>query len=222
VTQRGDESVLGFIGGTGPEGRGLALRFALAGEDVAIGSRDASRAADAAESVKQHSPRGRVTSGANAEVADRADMVFIAVPFSSHEAMLRDLAGALEGKTVVDVVVPMEFRRGRASRVEVDEGSAAQQAQAILPGSTVVGAFHTTSAEDLLVPERSLGSDVVVCADDSAAKGSVMSLVELIDGARAVDGGGLKNAAFVEGFTVLLMDINRIYRAHAAIRIVGI
>ena len=149
-------------------------------------------------------------------------MVFVAVPFSSHEAMLRDLAGALEGKTVVDVVVPMEFHRGRASRVEVEEGSAAQQAQAILPGSTVVGAFHTTSAEDLLVPGRSLDSDVVVCADDRGAKEAVMKLVEMIEGARAVDGGGLRNAAFVEGFTVLLMDINRIYRAHAAIRIVGI
>ncbi len=214
--------MLGFIGGTGPEGRGLALRFALSGEDVAIGSRDVARAASAAESVREHRPGGRVTSGANAEVADMADVVFIAVPFSSHEAMLRDLAGTLEGKTVVDVVVPMEFRRGRASRVEVDEGSAAQQAQAILPGSTVVGAFHTTSAEDLLVPGRSLGSDVVVCADDSIAKGAVMKLVEMIEGARAVDGGRLKNAAFVEGFTVLLMDINRIYRAHAAIRIVGI
>ena len=214
--------MLGFIGGTGPEGRGLALRFALAGEDVAIGSRDAARAASAAESVRDHSPRGRVTSGVNAEVADRPTWSSSRSRSRLTKPCLRDLAGALEGKTVVDVVVPMEFRRGRASRVEVDEGSAAQQAQAILPGSTVVGAFHTTSAEDLLVPERSLGSDVVVCADDRAAKGSVMSLVELIDGARAVDGGGLKNAAFVEGFTVLLMDINRIYRAHAAIRIVGI
>ena len=214
--------MLGFIGGTGPEGRGLALRFALAGEDVAIGSRDGARAESAAESVREHRPRGRVTSGVNAEVAEAADIVFIAVPFSSHEAMLRDLADALEGKTVVDVVVPMAFHKGRASRVEVEEGSATQQAQAILPGSAVVGAFHTTSAEDLLAPERSLGSDVVVCADDSAAKGAVMSLVELIDGARAVDGGGLKNAGFVEGLTVLLMDINRIYRAHAAIRIVGI
>ena len=214
--------MLGFIGGTGPEGRGLALRFALAGEDVVIGSRDGARAESAAESVREHRPRGRVTSGLNAEVAEAADTVFIAVPFSSHEAMLRNLAGALEGKTVVDVVVPMEFNKGRASRVEVEEGSATQQAQAILPGSTVVGAFHTTSAGDLLAPERSLGSDVVVCADDSAAKGAVMSLVELIDGARAVDGGGLKNAGFVEGLTVLLMDINRIYRAHAAIRIVGI
>ena len=214
--------MLGFIGGTGPEGRGLALRFALAGEDVAIGSRDAARAAGAAESVREHRPGGRVTSGANAEVADRADVVFVAVPFSSHAAMLGDLAGALEGKTVVDVVVPMEFHRGRASRVEVEEGSAAQQAQAILPGSTVVGAFHTTSAEDLLVPGRSLDSDVVVCADDRGAKEAVMKLVEMIEGARAVDGGGLRNAAFVEGFTVLLMDINRIYRAHSAIRIVGI
>ena len=213
--------MLGFIGGTGPEGRGLALRFALSGEDVAIGSRDVARAASAAESVREHRPGGRVTSGANAEVADMADVVFIAVPFSSHEAMLRDLAGTLEGKTVVDVVVPMEFRRGRASRWRLMRGRRHSRRRRFFP-ARLWWAFHTTSAEDLLVPGRSLGSDVVVCADDSVAKGAVMKLVEMIEGARAVDGGGLKNAAFVEGFTVLLMDINRIYRAHAAIRIVGI
>ena len=214
--------MLGFIGGTGPEGRGLALRLALAGEDVVIGSRDAARAASAVATVTEHRPNGHVTAGLNAEAAEIADVVFVAVPYSSHATTLKDLEGALEGKTVVDVVVPMEFHKGRASRIEVEEGSAAQQAQAILPGSTVVGAFHTTSAVDLLVPERPLDSDVVVCADDRSAKEAVMQLAQRIDGVRSVDGGRLANAALVEGLTVLLMDINRIYRAHSAIRIVGI
>ena len=214
--------MLGFIGGTGPEGRGLALRLAMAGEDVVIGSRDASRAAGAAETLMEHRPSGQVKWGLNAEAAEIADVVFVAVPFSSHAETLRDLAGMLEGKTVVDVVVPMEFHKGRASPVAVEEGSAAQQAQAVLPGSTVVGAFHTTSAVDLLVPDRPLDSDVVVCADDRPAKDAVMRLAEKIEGVRPVDGGGLANTGFVEGLTVLLMDINRIYRAHSAIRVVGI
>ncbi len=214
--------MLGFIGGTGPEGRGLAVRLAIGGEDVAIGSRDAARAERAADEVRRHAPGARVTAGVNANVAERADVVFITVPFSSHAVTLSDLAGALDGKTVVDVVVPMEFRAGRAFPVEVEEGSASEQAQSILPGSAVVGAFHTTSAVDLLVPGRSLGSDVVVCADDLGAKRAVMRLAESIEGVRSVDGGALSNAAFVEGFTVLLMDVNRIYRAHSSIRIMGI
>lgn len=214
--------MIGFIGGTGPEGRGLALRLALAGEDVVIGSRDVTRAEGAAEALMEYRPRGQVKAGVNADAVTIADVVFVAIPFSSHAATLRDLADVLKGKIVVDVVVPMEFYKGRASLVTVEEGSAAEQAQAILPGSTIVSAFHTTSAVDLLVPERPLGSDVVVCADDRTAKDTVIRLAEKIDGVRPVDGGGLSNTRFVEGLTVLLMDINRIYRAHSAIRVIGI
>ncbi|MDA1349567.1 MAG: NAD(P)-binding domain-containing protein, partial [Chloroflexi bacterium] len=144
--------MLGFIGGTGPEGRGLALRLALAGEAVFLGSRDPDRAAGAAKTIVDHEPSGSVTSGSNLEAAERADVVFVMVPFASHSTVLEGLAGQLDGKTVVDVVVPMEFRKGRASLVEVSEGSAAQQAQALLPNSSVVGAFHSVSAVDLLVP----------------------------------------------------------------------
>ena len=214
--------MLGFIGGTGPEGRGLALRLALAGEAVILGSRDPGRAAEAAKTIVDHEPSGLVTSGSNLEAAARADTVFVMVPFASHSTVLEGLTGLLDGKTVVDVVVPMEFRKGRASLVEVSEGSAAQQAQALLPNSSVVGAFHSVSAVDLLVPERSVDSDVVVCADDEAAMRAVMGLAEKIEGVRAVNGGGLANSAFVEGFTVLLMDINRTYKAHSSIRIAGI
>ena len=147
--------MLGIVGGTGPEGRGLALRFALAGEHVLIGSRDESRARSAAESVLEHAPAGSVGGAANAEVASRADVVLVSVPYAAQRDTLAALTAELAGKTVISLVAPLEFNRGRASAVRVEEGSAALQAQAILPDSTVAAAFQNVSAEDLLVPDKS-------------------------------------------------------------------
>jgi len=214
--------MIGFLGGTGPEGRGLALRFALAGESVIIGSRDGDRAEEAARSVARHAPEGAVRGGLNLEAATQGDIVFVAVPYAGHRATLDSLSGVLDGKVVVDVVAPLEFKRGRASALRVDEGSVALEAQAVLGGSTVVGAFQNISAEDLLVPERSIDSDVIVCADDEDARKRVIGLANLIDGVRGVDGGGLQNARYVEDFTAMLLNINRIYGAHSTIKIVGI
>ena len=214
--------MLGFIGGTGPEGRGLALRFALAGEDVLIGSRDAGRADEAAAEVSVQDLKGSVGGGLNAEVARRADILLVTVPYGGHRETLAALKEPLAGKVVVDVVAPLAVEKGRARAVRVEEGSAALQAQAVLPSSRVVAAFQTVSARDLLVLDRAIDSDVVVCADDEEAKGTVMALAEKIDGLRAVDGGGLENARYVEDFTALLLNINRIYKAHSSIRIAGI
>ena len=214
--------MIGFIGGTGPEGRGLALRFAMAGEEVAIGSRDAGRARDAAESVKALADGLSVGGGLNEDVAERADTAFIAVPYAGHLATLNALRERLEGKTVVDVVAPLAFRRGVASAVTVEEGSAAQQAQISLPNSRVAGAFHNLSAEELLKPDATIDADVIVCADDADAKRTAMTLAETIAGVRAVDGGGLANSRYVEELTALLININRIYNAHSTIKIAGI
>ena len=214
--------MLGFIGGTGPEGRGLALRFALAGEDVLIGSRDAGRAEEAAADVSAHDLKGSVAGALNADVARRADIVLVTVPYAGHPETLTALKGPLAGKVVVDVVAPLAVEKGRARALRVEEGSAALQAQAILDRSNVVAAFQTISARDLLVPERAIDSDVVVCGDDAEAKKTVMALAEKIDGLRAVDGGGLDNARYVEDFTALLLNINRIYKAHSSIKIAGI
>lgn len=214
--------MIGFIGGTGPEGRGLALRFAMAGEEVAIGSRDAGRARDAAESVKALAGGLRVSGGLNEDVAARADTAFIAVPYAGHLATLNALRERLDGKTVVDVVAPLAFRRGVASAVPVEEGSAAQQAQISLPNSRVAGAFHNLSAEELLKPDATIDADVIVCADDADAKRTAMTLAETIAGVRAVDGGGLANSRYVEELTALLININRIYKAHSTIKIAGI
>lgn len=214
--------MIGFIGGTGPEGRGLATRFAIAGEKVLIGSRDKSRADEAAGSVSDHTPPGSVSGMHNSDVAREAEIIFVAVPFQGHRDTLNQMKDQLTGKIVVDLVAPLAFSKGVARAILVEEGSAALQAQSILTDSTVVAAFQTVSARDLLAPERSVDSDVVVCADDAEAKGVVMGLAEKIKGVRAVDGGGLENARYVEDITALLLNINRIYKAHSAIRIVGI
>ena len=214
--------MIGFVGGTGPEGRGLALRFGLAGRSVLIGSRDQQRAADAAASVSDLAPGVTVNGGLNHEVAAESDVVFIAVPFAGHRPTLEALRAELRGKLVVDVVAPLRFSKGVAIAVDVEEGCAAQQAQAILPNSIVVGAFHNLSAEELLKPDVSVDSDVIVCGDGRDSKRRVMELAELISGVRAVDGGGLRNSRYVEELTALLININRIYRAHSSIRIVGL
>ncbi len=214
--------MIGFLGGTGPEGRGLAIRFALAGESVLIGSRDRDRAEQAANSLADKAPDGSVTGGLNLEAATQGDIVFVTVPYAGHRATLASLKDALDGKIVVDVVAPLEFKGGSPGALRVDEGSAAQEAQAVLDRSTVVGAFQNISAGDLLVPDRTIDSDVIVCADDDDARKRVIGLADLIDGVRGVDGGGLRYARYVEDFTAMLLNINRIYGAHSTVKIVGI
>ena len=138
--------MIGFLGGTGPEGRGLVLRLALAGEDVIIGSRDGSRAAAAAEEVAGLAPGAVVEGALNEETAARADVVFIAVPYSAQRPTIEPLAGHLAGKVVVGVTVPVRFSKGAASIQPVPDGSAALEIQALLPKSMVVAAFQTISA----------------------------------------------------------------------------
>ena len=200
----------------------MALRFAMAGESVAIGSRDAARARAAAESVNALADGLSVGGGLNDAVAERADIVFIAVPYAGHRATLESLRERLDGKIVVDVVAPLAFKRGVASAAAVEEGSAAEQARILLPNSRVVGAFHNLSAEELLKPDAVIDADAIVCADDADAKSEIMKLAETIQDVRAVDGGALANSRYVEQLTALIININRIYKAHSSIKIVGI
>lgn len=217
-----DHRTLAFIGGTGPEGLGLAVRFALAGKQVIIGSRKLERAQEAAAKVKEKVPKGPVSGLENEAAARAADLVLITVPFNGQKETLLQLRDAIGAKIVVDTVVPLEFVNGKPRALAVEEGSAAQQAQTLLPRARVVGAFHNLSARELLDPRREVPSDVVVCADDAGAKRAVMVLAETIKGVRAVDGGGLENARYVEDITVLLLNINRTYKAHSMIKIVGV
>ncbi len=215
--------MLAFLGGTGPEGRGLALRLAMAGESVIIGSRDAVRAASAADELRALAPQGRIEGAANAAAAGSADAVFLTFPYEGQRPTLEQLGTELAGKTVVNVIAPMTFQRGRgASAVEVEAGSAAQEAQQLLPGSLVVGAFQTVSAEDLQDPGKTLEGDVIVCSDHQDAKDLVMGLTPKIPNLRPVDGGILANAKYVEQITPLLVNINRIYKVHAGIKVAGV
>ena len=203
--------MIGFIGGTGPEGRGLALRFCMAGEQVLIGSRDPDRARQAASDVQANTDNGKVSGTSNEEVAQRSDTIFIAVPYLAQRPTLTDLMDSLDGKIIVSVVAPLSFSKGVASALPVPDGSAALETKALLPGSTVAAAFQTISAHDLLEANKPLDSDVIV-----------MDLAGKIAGVRAVDGGGLANAGYVETLTPLLLNLNRRYKARSAIRITGI
>ena len=214
--------MLALLGGTGPEGRGLALRLALAGEEVVIGSRDEVRARDAASGLMELAHGATVHGEANPGAARRGDVVLVTVPYDAQRALLEQVEEHLAGKVVVSVVAPLVFRRGRAQAVPVEEGSAAMQAQKLLPESRVAAAFQNLSAEDLLVPDRVIESDVVVCSDHADAKEITMDLVRKIRDLRPVDGGGLEYARYVEELTALLLNINRIHRCHSTIKIMGI
>ena len=224
--------MLAILGGTGPEGKGLALRLAMAGEPVTIGSRDAARGAAAAEELaallnggapRRPSQGAQIQGADNAGAAASGDVVFLAFPYEGQRATLEQLGGALSGKVVVNVIAPMMFERGKGARaVEVEAGSAAQEAQELLPDSQVVAAFQNVSAEELQETGRHMEGDVVVCSDHADAKRLVMGLADKINHLRGVDGGGLANAKYVEQITPMLVNINRIYKAHSTIKIVGI
>jgi NADPH-dependent F420 reductase len=213
------------VGGTGEEGRGLAVRLAIAGHPVVIGSRDAARASAAAyETAALVAAAGEgasITGATNADAVAAAELVIITVPFEAHHDTLTVLAPALAGKTVVDAVVPMRFERGPRP-VDVEEGSAAEQAAAILAGLPVCGAFHNVAAASLLDLTHTLDDNVLVTGDDAEAKTRVRALVDEIAGLRSVDAGPLRFSRFVEGLTILLVGINGRYKAHAGVRIAGL
>jgi hypothetical protein len=213
---------IGFIGGTGPEGKGLAYRFALAGHEVIIGSRSAERGEEAAREIAERVPEANVRGAANLDAARDAELVVLTVPFAAQAGTLPPLAEAVARKTVVSSGVPLSFDGGKPSMPAVPEGSAAQQAQALLPGARVAGAFQNLAAAKLWDADNPLDQDVLVCADNADAKREVMALAESIRGARAVDGGPLANARYVEGITVLLIAVNKRYKTTAGVRIVGI
>jgi len=211
-------TVVSVLGGTGPQGRGLARRLALAGVPVVLGSRDADRASAAAAELP-----GKVSGASNAEAARAGDVVIVAVPWEGHRELLASLADDLAGKVVVDCVNPLGFDKQGAFALPVEEGSAAQQAQAVLPQSRVVGAFHHVSAV-LLLDEavESVDIDVLVLGDDREATDVVQGLADRIPGMRGIYAGRLRNAAQVEALTANLISVNRRYKAHAGLRVTDV
>ncbi|HLX51795.1 MAG TPA: NADPH-dependent F420 reductase [Streptosporangiaceae bacterium] len=216
------EAVIAILGGTGDQGRGLARRFSLAGHKVIIGSRSAERAERAAAELAETGCTG-IEGAANAGAARRGTVVIVAVPWDGHGELLAALAGELAGKIVIDCVNPIGFDSRGAFRLPVPEGSAAEQAAAVLPGSRVVGAFHHVSAVLLLDPEiGELDLDVLVLGDDRQATDLVQALAARIPGMRGVYAGRLRNCGQIEGLTANLVSINRRYKAHAGLRITDI
>ena len=216
------DRTVAVLGGTGPQGRGLARRFSAAGLGVVIGSRSAERAADTARELAE-ATGGKVTGADNAGAAAAGDIVVVAVPWDGHRELIEELAPALAGKIVVDCVNPLGFDKQGAYALDVEEGSAAQQAAALLPDATVVGAFHNVSAVLLDDPEvASVDTDVLVLGDDRTATDLVQALADTIPGVRGVYGGRLRNARQVEAFTANLISINRRYKAHSGLRVTDV
>jgi NADPH-dependent F420 reductase len=215
---------IAIIGGTGPEGRGLATRLAMAGHAIVLGSRDAERGAAIAAELAE-SLGGRVAAGAlrgtgNAEACAEATLAIVTVPYAAHAATLELLRAPLAGKLVIDAAVPVRFERGPRP-VEVEAGSATEEAAALLPDSTVVGAFHNLDAESLLDPDARVDADVLVTGG-AEGKQRASALAEQIEGVRAVDAGPLRFSRFVEGLTILLIGLNGRHKAHTGVRIAGL
>ena len=210
--------IVGVLGGTGDQGRGLAYRLAAAGNPVIIGSRSEQRAQAAAAELG-----AGVRGMANADAARESDVVIVTVPWEGHRDLLASLAGPLAGKIVIDCVNPVGFDNRGCYPLPVPAGSAAEQAAEVLPDSRVVGAFHHVSAVVLLDPEiAAVNLDVMVLGEDREATDLVQALAARIPGIRGVYAGRLRNCGQVEALTANLVSINRRYKAHAGLRVTDI
>jgi NADPH-dependent F420 reductase len=217
---------IAVLGGTGPEGFGLALRWVRSGETVIIGSRDAARAREAATKIQAAvGSNAKVSGEENSAACAAADLLVLTVPFEGHAALLKQIKPAIRpGTIVIDATVPLAASvGGRATRtLGVWQGSAAQQTAELVPqGVSVVAAFHNTSAE-VLNSDAAVDCDVIVCSDDTAATQAVRTLATKIPGVRAIDGGKLENARILEQITALLIGLNIRHKGHSGIRITGL
>ena len=217
---------IAILGGTGPAGMGLALRWARAGEIILIGSRDAKRAHEAADKIREKAGKRASVSGMeNAEACAAAELLVLTVPFEGQAVLLKQLKPAIRpGSILIDATVALAAGvGGRASRtLGVWQGSAAQQAAELVPkGVSVAAAFHNLSAE-LLNGDEALDCDVIVCSDDANASQLTRTLAAKIPGVRAIDGGKLENARVLEQITALLIGLNIRHKGHGGIRITGL
>lgn len=218
-----DKPAIALIGGTGPQGKGLAYRFARGGHAVVIGSRSEERAAATAQEIGAM-PKvvGAVTGASNVDAAAGADVAVLAVPYDGHRELLAELRDALTGKVVVSCVNPLGFDKAGPFGLEVPEGSAAEQAAALLPAARVVAAFHHVSAVNLIDPDGDLShEDVLVVGDDAEAKATICELARTIGGRPGVDSGALRLARQLEPFTAVLISINKRYKIRSGVAIAG-
>lgn len=215
---------IAIIGGSGPQGKGLAYRLSRAGYRVVLGSREVARARSAATELSQLP--GALTpigSALNDEAARSAQTVLLAVPYEGHAELVRSLAPHLGGKTLISCVNPLGFDKDGPFALEVETGSAAEEAASLVPDAKVVGAFHHLSAPLLLDPEADLShEDVLVCGNDAPAKESVMAIAAAVTEGRAVDAGRLRQARQLEPLTALLISVNKRYKTRAGIALTGV
>ena len=219
-------SRIAFIGGTGHEGIGLALRCALAGEEVVIGSRDPARAQAAAakeiDQLRALRADAHIEGRDNLHAVDGAEIVCICVPYSGFETTLRELAPKLTDKILLDVVNPLSVTQGVFKLEPVAAGSAGELAQQLVPNAHVVSAFKNLSAEELLHLSHPLAGDVVLCGEHAESKRRIIDLIHRMPNLRPVDAGSIVNSRRLESITALLLNINKRYRANTSIQILGL
>lgn len=216
---------IGILGGTGPHGRGIALRLREAGHDVLVGSRDAQRAAEVVAELPpaRAAGAGTLTGVANADAAARGDVIIVTTPWDGFAGLAADVGPALAGKVVVSCANPLRFEGGGPVPVRLDEdGSAAELLQRLCPDARVVSGFQNVSAVKLGDLDVALEGDVLLCGDDQDAVAATGELVDAIDGLRALNAGPLRLSGIAEDLTVLLISMNKRYRTNASVRITGI
>jgi 8-hydroxy-5-deazaflavin:NADPH oxidoreductase len=218
---------IAILGGTGPEGSGLASRLARAGEQIVIGSREASRAQEAAQQLRsQLGGSAQIEGAENAAAAAQCEIAVLTLPFSGQAPLLKQLKAVWRpGTVVIDTTVPLAATVGGSPTrmIGVWQGSAAEAAAELLPpGVSIAAAFHNLSAE-LLAGDAPVDCDVLVCSDDDNAKKVAMELAVKIPGVHALNGGKLENARIVESVTALLIGLNIRYKVHSAgVRFTGL
>ena len=212
-------ATVGILGGTGPAGRGVAVRLASCGHDVLIGSRDAARADDVATRL---SPRGGSIAGASNEDAARADLVIVATPWDSAVATVSALRDALADKTVISMVNALAKEGRELTPIYPPRGSMAAQIAFALPDSTIVGAFHHLPASMMEDLDSELDADVIVSSDDDFARTRVAELIDEMPGLRAVVVGSMSLASAVEAFTAVCISLNIRYRTHSYLKLAGL
>ena len=218
------DQVLSFIGGTGPEGLSLAIRFAHAGYPIIIGSRKQDRADEAAATVLGAVPKGNVRGMENEAAVNAGSVIFITIPYTGQRPTLESLHAVIGDKIVINTVVPLTFEKGQPVRyMTLEDNSAAEESQKLAPNARVAGAFQNLSAPVLMDLSETVEADVVVCSDNAEAKAMAIELAGRIEGVRGVDGGALENSRYVEQITALLLNINRRYKgAHTMVKIAGV
>ena len=217
-----DNRIYGIIGGTGSEGKGIALRLSSMGLNVAIGSRDKHKAKSTAQEISKILPEAKLEYDLNSLICKSSDILFLATPYTAQKSVLQTNVNQLTEKILINVVAPIDFKNGKFSALSVPEGSAAKQTQKLLPQTKVVSAFQTISATHLAEINSEIKSDVIVCSDFEDAKTFVINLIAKIPTLTPIDGGGLENSVYVENFTVLLLNINKRYKTLSSIKILGV